>query len=117
MYDIYFCNLLFVQLKHVRMVNTAVHVASSVLLTVRLPGVIKMMVTVNVKMDIMERAVNGAVPETVIFLVIKPQGHVQMVAKTVFMVLTVVELVLNIVNMLNVNREMIFAHVTMVIMD
>ena len=31
---------------------------------------------VTVKMVIMERAVNGVAPGTVIFLVIKPQGHV-----------------------------------------
>ena len=65
------------QLKHVRMVNLEVHVISSVLLTVRLSGVVKMMVTVNVKMVIMDWDVTMCVLLTVILLyVIKTPGHV-----------------------------------------
>ena len=54
-----------------------VYVPSSVLLTVRLPGVIKMTVTVNVKMVIMDWNVTICVLLTVILLyVIKTQGLV-----------------------------------------
>ena len=73
--------------------------------------------TVNVKMVIMEKAVNGVAPGTVIFLVIKPLEHVLMVAKTIFMVLTVAKLVLNIAYILDVNRELVYAHVNMAIME
>ena len=92
-------------------------VTKHVLYIVNIQDVISRMVTVNVMMDIMERAVNGVVPRTVIILVIKPQGHVLMAAKTAFMVLTAAKHVLNIVNILDVNKEMVDAYVTMVISE
>ena len=59
------------------MVNMGVHVTSSVLLTVRLSGVVKMMVNVNVKMVIMDWDVTRCVLLTVILVyVIKTLGLV-----------------------------------------
>ena len=88
-----------------------------VLYIVNIQYVTSRMASVTVKMAIMERVVNGVVPRTVIILVIKPQGHVLKAAKTAFMVLTAAKHVLNIVNILDVNKEMVDAHVTMVILE
>ena len=53
-----------------------VHVTSSVLLTVSLSGVVKIMVTVNVKMVIMNWDVTRCALVTVILDVTKQQGPV-----------------------------------------
>ena len=75
------------------MVNMDVHVISSVLFTVRLSGVVKLMVTVNVEMVIMDWDVTRCALLTVIGDVIKTQGLVTDVSRD-FMVYTATKHVL-----------------------